>query len=89
MQYATAILSLFAATGLASAHHRPKQMPWDNTPSMFSIDKTDICWLICASQPLDCPEGWYSSQQGECYTCCRGAGDSKVGNVICKDLEDS
>ncbi|CAH0023287.1 unnamed protein product [Clonostachys rhizophaga] len=31
----------------------------------------DICWLLCASDKIQCPEGWYSSQQGDCWTCCK------------------
>ncbi|KAG7404802.1 hypothetical protein Forpe1208_v014928 [Fusarium oxysporum f. sp. rapae] len=25
--------------------------------------QTDICWLLCASEEIQCPEGWSSSQQ--------------------------
>ncbi|KAF5229465.1 hypothetical protein FAUST_10398 [Fusarium austroamericanum] len=30
----------------------------------------DICWLLCASEEISCPENWYSSKDGDCYTCC-------------------
>ncbi|KAJ4258231.1 hypothetical protein NW762_008380 [Fusarium torreyae] len=26
----------------------------------------DICWLLCASDEIQCPEDW-----GDCWTCCR------------------
>ncbi|KAH6884944.1 hypothetical protein B0T10DRAFT_564367 [Thelonectria olida] len=42
----------------------------DQTP-MHSQKTADICWLLCASEEIECPEGWYGSQQGECWTCCR------------------
>ncbi|KAJ4009519.1 hypothetical protein NW752_009109 [Fusarium irregulare] len=35
----------------------------------------DICWLVCWNTEPQCPEGWYSSQQGECWTCCRSPSD--------------
>ncbi|KAF5986650.1 hypothetical protein FCOIX_1464 [Fusarium coicis] len=25
--------------------------------------KEDICWLLCASEEIQCPDGWYSSDQ--------------------------
>ncbi|PNP74554.1 hypothetical protein FNYG_12177 [Fusarium nygamai] len=25
--------------------------------------QNDICWLLCASDEIQCPDGWYSSQQ--------------------------
>ncbi|KAH7236788.1 uncharacterized protein BKA55DRAFT_694414 [Fusarium redolens] len=31
----------------------------------------EICWLLCASSAIKCPEGWFSSEKGECWTCCR------------------
>ncbi|RSL51322.1 hypothetical protein CEP53_008490 [Fusarium sp. AF-6] len=39
------------------------------------LAKHDICWLLCASDKIRCPEGWYPSQQGECWTCCRSTED--------------
>ncbi|RSM02311.1 hypothetical protein CDV31_010960 [Fusarium ambrosium] len=32
----------------------------------------DICWLLCAPEKIECPEEWYASKQGDCWTCCRG-----------------
>ncbi|KAJ4178034.1 hypothetical protein NW755_013452 [Fusarium falciforme] len=43
------------------------------SPTKARLAKTDICWLLCASDEIQCPEGWYASQQGECWTCCRGS----------------
>ncbi|CAF3468910.1 unnamed protein product, partial [Fusarium graminearum] len=33
--------------------------------------KDELCWLICASDELECPDDWYSKKQGECWTCCK------------------
>ncbi|KPM39344.1 hypothetical protein AK830_g7198 [Neonectria ditissima] len=35
----------------------------------------DICWMLCASESLECPEGWTAKQMGDCWTCCRDVGD--------------
>ncbi|CVL09918.1 uncharacterized protein FPRN_13476 [Fusarium proliferatum] len=32
--------------------------------------KENVCWLLCASEEIQCPDEWYSSHQGECWTCC-------------------
>ncbi|KAF4436567.1 putative pathogenicity protein [Fusarium austroafricanum] len=35
----------------------------------------DICWAACFGEEPSCPEGWYSKNFGDCYTCCRSTGD--------------
>ncbi|KAF5026512.1 hypothetical protein F66182_1372 [Fusarium sp. NRRL 66182] len=30
-----------------------------------------ICWLLCASEQVRCPDGWYAKQMGDCWTCCK------------------
>lgn len=53
MKYATVALALFAATGLCSPR---RQMPFDD-------DKPQICWRLCATEDLQCPENWVSIKQ--------------------------
>ncbi|KAK7416689.1 hypothetical protein QQX98_005015 [Neonectria punicea] len=52
------------------------QSPMHQHHEVPAISKHDICWLICASEAPDCPEGWYSSKQGDCWTCCRSTDDN-------------
>ncbi|XEV02718.1 hypothetical protein FSHL1_008005 [Fusarium sambucinum] len=33
----------------------------------------DICWLLCANEEIQCPDNWYSKQEGDCWTCCRSS----------------
>ncbi|KAB2576748.1 hypothetical protein BFW01_g7956 [Lasiodiplodia theobromae] len=80
MKYATVALALFAATGLCSPR---RQMPFDD-------DTPQICWRLCATEDLQCPENWESKQFGDCWTCCRSIQEATAQtpttakNVICK-----
>ncbi|KAK3949259.1 hypothetical protein QBC32DRAFT_379135 [Pseudoneurospora amorphoporcata] len=40
--------------------------------------KAEICWMLCASEEIRCPEGWHSKQLGDCWTCCKTAENDSV-----------
>ncbi|KAI4211690.1 MAG: hypothetical protein LQ351_005593 [Letrouitia transgressa] len=45
-----------------------------NTQKLIGT-KQGICWLLCASEPVKCPEGWDSKEFGDCWTCCKDTED--------------
>lgn len=49
----------------------------------------DICWLACFSQSRDCPEGWYSKQLGDCWTCCRSTSGAKAKHAAKLEISAS
>ncbi|CAG9985863.1 unnamed protein product [Clonostachys byssicola] len=44
----------------------------------FNAGDYDVCWLMCASDKIQCPENWYSKQQGNCWTCCKDIGGDNI-----------
>ncbi|KAE9364515.1 hypothetical protein N431DRAFT_474105 [Stipitochalara longipes BDJ] len=36
-----------------------------------TMNNQDICFLICLPEEPTCPNGWYSSERGDCWTCCK------------------
>ncbi|KAF2137436.1 uncharacterized protein K452DRAFT_302012 [Aplosporella prunicola CBS 121167] len=84
MHYTTAVLALFAVTGLAAPRHTQKQMPWAESVSPFDDFRgeghTGLCMRICSFEPIKCSEGWENVKMGECNTCCK----SEEKTIICK-----
>ncbi|KAF2631494.1 hypothetical protein BU25DRAFT_445622 [Macroventuria anomochaeta] len=41
-------------------------------PKPKPTSRSELCTRICASSPIqNCGKGWYSKQQGECWSCCK------------------
>jgi hypothetical protein len=59
---------------LAWASPTPMQVSLSvDTQTITSLQ--DICFLICLPESPQCPNGWYASQKGDCWTCCRSPTD--------------
>ncbi|KAF5648834.1 hypothetical protein F25303_4862 [Fusarium sp. NRRL 25303] len=41
-------------------------VPDQDISDMPHTKKENVCWLLCASEEIQCPDEW-----GECWTCCR------------------
>ncbi|KAF4445351.1 hypothetical protein F53441_10900 [Fusarium austroafricanum] len=37
----------------------------------FYQKSPQICWLLCASEEIHCPEGLVSHEEDGCWTCCK------------------
>ncbi|PMD32343.1 hypothetical protein L207DRAFT_590634 [Hyaloscypha variabilis F] len=45
----------------------------------ITLNNQNICFMICLPEEPTCPEGWYASEQGQCWTCCKTPDDAIFG----------